>query len=82
MQNIGIFTIYDEKAKRYDTPFFAVGDIQAERRFIQLCNTQNTLLFTFKNDFKLYSLGSYNVESGEILQEKRLIMDGIQVERI
>lgn len=81
-EKIGIYTIYDEKSERYDTPFFALNDIHAKRRFIQLCQKDDTMLKTFKQDFKLFEIGTFDVLTSEISINHRLLLSGSQIEGV
>mgnify|MGYP000319884520 CR=1 FL=1 len=79
MQEIKIYSIWDKKAKKYETPFFAFDDVFAGRRFIMLQDeTDNPSMLTkFSGEFELHRLGVFNVLTGEfVIEEPEKIMDG------
>jgi len=80
-ETIGIYAVYDIKGDRYDTPFFALDDLNAERKFVFNFDNNDTIFSKFKNDFKLMSIGSFNVIDGQIITEKRTIIEGLQIAR-
>ena len=73
------YAIYDNKGDRYDTPFFAFNDLFAERRFVIMSRDKNTPLGAFTKDFTLFRIGSFNVISGVLKEDKHLVIDGKQI---
>jgi hypothetical protein len=62
-----IYTIYDDKACSFLTPFFAVNDSVALRQFSDLVNDSQSLVFKHSSDFALYSCGSFDMLSGLLI---------------
>ena len=58
---VGMYTFYDRKAKRYQTPFFAISDLFAKRHYSQLRETEG-LIKSFPKDFDLIRIGYFNNE--------------------
>lgn len=79
---INIYSVYDEKADRWDTPFHSLNDIFAERHFIMLTQKKGSMLNTFKSDFILYRLGTFDLSTGQTKTfPKTRILDGKQIMR-
>lgn len=75
---IAMYTIYDKKGKRYDTPFFAFSDVHAKRQFIMMVEGTG-MIAQFKDDFELYKLLYFDIPLGDIeLLRKELIMTGTE----
>jgi hypothetical protein len=80
MKKIALYTIFDKKSMRYDTPFFAHGDIHAKRHFIMLIRDNTTMVSQFRTDFELYRVGFFEVVNGDLeVGSKDLIMSGNEV---
>jgi hypothetical protein len=75
-----LYSVYDKKGDRYDTPFFALNDLHAERRFVAGMQDNKTVFAQFKNDFELHCVGEFNVLSG-LLDQKCIetVIEGKQV---
>lgn len=82
MEQLGIYAIFDKKHERYDTPFFAVSDIFAERRFNMMINEQGTFMSIYKDEFVLEKVGTFNVISCEVESENKVIIEGKQINLI
>lgn len=59
-----IFSIRDQKAEVFNTPFFQKSHGEAERNFTTLVNDEKSTPSQFPDDFDLYFLGTYNDQSG------------------
>lgn len=83
MEKISVYAIYDKKANRYDTPFFAFNDLFAKRRFHMMAtnNTENNVLKEFLKDFDLCQVGTFDVLTGEINPQQVTILEGIQIQK-
>jgi len=53
------FTVYDEKAEVYATPFFTPAIGQASRMFADLANNKETAIGKHPEDYTLYHIGYY-----------------------
>lgn len=62
-----IYTIYDEKAQSYNTPFTALNDQLAIRIFQDASNDPQTTVYHHKEDFTLYGIGTYNQDTAELV---------------
>ena len=70
MQIQKMYSIYDQAAGAYLTPFFMANDLLAIRTFAALVNQQDHLFSTSPQDFTLFCFGSFNVTTGDMEPEK------------
>lgn len=83
---ISIYAYYDKKSDKYDIPFFAKDDIQAMRKFKldTIANEGQTIIGQFKDDFKLYCIGLYDVRTGMLSEvdgfDQRIVMHGKDIQ--
>lgn len=57
-----IYTIYDNKSKLFNNPFFQLDAISAKRSFIMACSDPTSYIHNFPADYDLYELGTYDPE--------------------
>lgn len=81
MLEMGIYSFYDKKSDRYDTPFVCMTDINAKRHFIMATRKPGTIVAEFQDDIELYQLGRFDPLTGEMRAEKRHIMDGKSIQK-
>lgn len=71
-----LFAIYDRKAEGHKPPF-AVNSIgEAERAFMDACNTEGTDLQKHPEDYQLWMVAKFDVFSGLITAERTHIANG------
>ena len=63
---IQMYSFYDKEGFRYDTPFFALGDLQARRHFVSVARNANSTVHQFIDQFELHHLATFNVEDGSV----------------
>lgn len=63
------FTIKDEKAEGFNTPFFQTTFGLAERAFKEACDDPHSQIHKNKADFSLYYIGEFDHTSGLIQTE-------------
>jgi len=75
---INAYAIYDRKALRYHTPFYAHQDGEAARSFADLVNDINTTVGRHPDDYVLYRVGAYDDANGSLLPASVLdhVVDG------
>lgn len=61
-----IYTIRDQKAECFNTPFFQKSHGEAERAFTQLVNDDKSMVHQYPDDFDLYYVGTYDDNTGVI----------------
>lgn len=59
-----IYSILDDKAQCFNTPYFAQNDLVACRSFSDLCNDSRSIVSQHLGDFHLYCLGEFDDEKG------------------
>jgi hypothetical protein len=60
------YSIFDKKAKFFSTPFTQVNDDVAIREFSDLVRDETLQPFKHPEDYKLYVLGSWDDQTGDI----------------
>lgn len=80
MQKINMYSIFDKKSNRYDTPFFTFDEIGAKRHFIMITRDKKSMVSQFKDSFDLYHLGVFDIVTGEFKYEKELILEGKEIQ--
>lgn len=73
---IGIYSFYDLKAKRFDTPFFSQNNMFAMRHYKMTTEKEGTMLNRFKREFELHRIGYYHMDSGDIELYPELLLEG------
>lgn len=63
---IEIFTVYDTQAKAYLQPFFSANADTAKRAFTACIKDKEHLFGQNPDDYKLYFIGSFFDDSGNI----------------
>lgn len=64
-----IYSIFDAAAGVYNVPFFQNNDALALRAFSDLANDQDTTIGRHPNDYTLYRIGTFNIETGLVEAE-------------
>lgn len=68
-----IFSILDTKAGAFAQPFFMATTGQAIRAFTDLANDPQSMVNKHPADFRLFQLGEYDDQAGELHQLKQII---------
>jgi len=73
-----MFSVYDEKAKAYMTPFFCPNDQVAWRAFAHEVNHGDGMVRKYPKDFTLYKLGHFVDSSAEFVinQQVEFLVNG------
>lgn len=66
---MNLYTVRDSKAGTYNKPHTAINDAEAQRGFHSAVNDPNTFVNKYPEDFDLYRIGTFDVQSGKILAE-------------
>lgn len=70
---IRAYTVFDNKALIYNTPFFAATDGAALRSFEELANDLNTTVGRHPGDYSLWWCGTYDDQSGVFAAQVPLV---------
>lgn len=81
MKQINMYSYYDKKSQRYDTPFFSFNHLFAERSFRILADKEGTMMSKFTHDFELYQIGVFDNETGQFEYKKEFVIDGISIKK-
>lgn len=76
---LSIYSIYDKKGERFDTPFFAHSNLFAKRRYLLMMEEDRSPLAMWPGDFELHLVGRYNVRTNVLIEEKEVILEGAAV---
>lgn len=81
MRQIQMYSVFDKKSDRWDTPFFAFDNLAAKRHFIMMIRKEGSMINNFPTDFDLYHIGSFNVETAEMLIDLKytILLSGNEV---
>lgn len=76
-----VFSIFDQKAKVFNLPFFKHTAAEAERDFTAVVRDPKSVPGQFPEDFDLYHVGEYDDQTGIIksLDTPQHIIKAIQV---
>lgn len=61
-----MFAVKDMKAQLYQRPFFSLSIADATRGFEVISNEGDSMVSKFPNDFRLFYLADFDVETGAI----------------
>lgn len=64
---MNIYSIRDNKAETYNTPWYSVNDATAKRSFAQAVNDPNHDLAKDAQDYDLFWIGLWDDQTGHIL---------------
>lgn len=64
--NLKAYSIKDIKSQLFSPPHFTTSDGVAIRDFSTVCEDPQTKLNKFPEDFALYHMGHFDVETGEL----------------
>lgn len=62
-----VYSIFDDKASTYNTPFFDVSDASASRNFGRLALDADSLVNYSPSDFHLYCVGEFDEVNGSFV---------------
>lgn len=76
-----IYSIFDEKAQVFNTPFTEHNENTAIRSFTNLCLDGTGMVSKYPEDFKLYHIGDFDVVKGIItaLPVPEFVVSAMQV---
>lgn len=71
-----IYAIKDIKASYFMTIWTETNDDTAIRNYDTIRKDTNTLIGQYPGDFELWTLGTFNMKTGEIIPEMKFIKGG------
>lgn len=63
------YSIFDDKASTFNTPFFALNDAAASRSFGRLTLDKDSMINYSPSDFHLYRVGEFDEVNGSFVQQ-------------
>lgn len=72
--NLQIFSVFDEKADAYISPFFLPNIAMAIRAFTESATDENHSFGRHPSDYTLYHLGDFDPLTAEIMPAKNLVL--------
>lgn len=77
---VNVYSMRDLKSE-FMAPTFSTNDAVAMRNFESAVEQSHDVLFTHRNDFQLFRIGSFDTEKGQLIPEELpvLICDGKDV---
>jgi len=76
---MNIYSIYDNRAKTWGTPFFQPTPVHALRLFKSEVNRQDNtnMLYMYPGEYDLYQVGTWDDDTGELAgQENTQLANG------
>lgn len=61
-----IFSVFDNKAEAFITPFFMPRPAMAERVFREMCNAEDHQFGKHPSDYTLFELGEFDDSNGSV----------------
>lgn len=76
-----VYSVFDDKAELFRTPFFEVNDGVAMRDFGSLCNDSRSVVGMHPEDFHLYCLGTFDDDKGlfELEPQPRFVTHAVNM---
>lgn len=76
-----IYSVFDEKAQVFNTPFTCGNQAVAVRSFTDICLNGANMVSKYPEDFKLYHVGNFDVVKGTItaLDVPEFVVSAMQV---
>jgi hypothetical protein len=65
---VNVYAMRDLKSN-FMSPTVSVNDAVAMRSFESAIESSNNELFTHRNDFQLYRIGTYDMDKGQLIPE-------------
>jgi hypothetical protein len=83
MQKAGVYSVYDQKAEAFISPFFLPNDQIAIRAFSDCVSDDNHQFGRHPSDYSLYKIGQFNQENGLFEDnEPKIIISGFEMKAI
>lgn len=80
MKKIQMYSFFDKKSDRFDTPFYVFDEIGAKRHLHMSVVKKGTLMNTFREDYCLYKLADFDIVTGELELDRKYIMDAKEIQ--
>lgn len=82
MIELGLYSIFDVKAKAFLAPFSIANDSMAVRSFGDAVNDPSVQFFKHPEDYTLYRVGTFNLEKGVLACDPTMIASGLSLKEV
>lgn len=62
--NLNAYAVKDIQSNLFTAPYFLVNNTIAQRSFKAACLDPESKFYTYPQDYSLYHIGTYNIETG------------------
>lgn len=73
------FAVHDKKAQAFITPFYLPNEMMASRTFMDCINDDSHQFSKHPEDYSLFLIGTFDMNSGEFVHELQIICNGTEV---
>lgn len=63
---LNMYSVYDRKARIYNSPYVLANDQMAIRSFRLIVNDKESMVHHYPEDFVLYRIGKFNSNTGNL----------------
>lgn len=78
-----LYSIRDKKLASFNAPFASESEVQATRQFGVVARDNTTQLSYYPDDFDLYEVGSFDINSGKLETiEPRFIIGAVSFRKM
>jgi len=79
---LGIFSVFDDAIKAFNTPMFMRSRGEAIRSFSEAARDPNSNIMKFAKDYHLYFLGEYEDATGSFspVDPPQRVISGLEIE--
>lgn len=77
---LGMYSFYDMKSGKYDTPFWCQSNLSAKRHYTMVME-QESMIARFKEDFCLDRIGIFHLTTGDYDENYERIIAGTLTEK-
>jgi hypothetical protein len=81
---VKIYSLYDEKAEAFGTPFCALNEGVSKRMFDRLLRDADSMVSQYPDDYVLYEIGAFDDQKGYIdgYDKPKRIGKGYPIDRL
>lgn len=76
-----LICIFDKKASQHYEPKITRNVAQMIRDFMDICNDPKSSICKYPEDFSLVSLGTWNDITGELITNRKVLVEAVSCKR-
>lgn len=69
---LNLYSIFDKKARTYNTPFYLLNDEIAKRTALDLVKDHTTTIAKHPQDFILFRIGEFDDQTGHVQHDEKM----------